>query len=67
MFKKMIKYPFILWIGVLLLTVSLAQFLYGPFKYNENAVKIEPAHRTSRATASESKSHPKIGWLEPVI
>ena len=29
----------------------------------ENAVKIEPAHRTSRATASESKSHPKIGWL----
>ena len=31
MFKKMIKYPFILWIGVLLLTVSLAQFLYGPF------------------------------------
>ena len=29
----------------------------------ENAVKIEPAHRTSRATASESKSHPEIGWL----
>ena len=29
----------------------------------ENAVKIEPAHRTSRAIASESKSHPEIGWL----
>ena len=34
---------------------------------NENAVKIEPAHRTSRATALESKSHPEIGWLKPII
>ncbi len=40
MFKKMIKYPFILWIGVLLLTVSLAQFLYGPFKYNVEPISV---------------------------
>ena len=41
---------------------------FGVFQIpNENAVKIEPAHRTSRATASESKSHPKIGWLDPII
>ena len=40
---------------------------FHEFEQDENAVKIEPAHRTSRATASESKSHPKIGWLEPII
>ena len=41
---------------------------FGVFQIpNENAVKIEPAHRTSRAIASESKSHPEIGWLKPII
>jgi len=40
MFKKIIMSPFILWIGVLLLTLALAQFLYGPFKYDVDQVSM---------------------------
>ena len=46
--------------------ISLVFQNYNLIDY-ENAVKIEPAHRTSRATALESKSHPEIGWLKPII
>ena len=33
---------------------------------NDNVAKMEPAHRTLRATLSENESHPKNGWLKVV-
>ena len=51
-------------LGLLLMVFLLTACAVKPDAVlNENAVKIEPAHRTSRAIASESKSHPEIGWL----
>jgi transposase len=32
----------------------------------DNVAKMEPAHRTLRATLSENESHPKNGWLKVV-